>query len=30
MKLYIEYSADIYGIYLKYISKEDIHIYSID
>ena len=30
MKLYIEYSADIYGIYLKYISKEDIHVYSID
>ena len=30
MKLYIKYSADIYGIYLKYISKDDIHIYSID
>ncbi len=30
MKLYIEYSVDIYGIYLKYISKEDIHVYSID
>lgn len=30
MKLYIEYSADIYGIYLKYIAKEDIHVYSID
>ena len=30
MKLYIDYSADIYGIYLKYISKEDIHVYSID
>lgn len=30
MKLYIEYSADIYAIYLKYISKEDIHVYSID
>ncbi len=30
MKLYIKYSADIYGIYLKYISKEDIHVYSID
>lgn len=30
MKLYMEYSANIYGIYLKYISKEDIHIYSID
>lgn len=30
MKLYIEYSANIYAIYLKYIDKEDIHIYSID
>lgn len=30
MKLYIEYSAAIYGIYLKYIAKEDIHVYSID
>lgn len=30
MKLYIEYAADIYAIYLKYISKEDIHVYSID
>ncbi len=30
MKLYIKYSADIYAIYLKYIAKEDIHVYSID
>ena len=30
MQLYIDYSARIYGIYLKYISKEDIHVYSID
>lgn len=30
MKLYLDYSAKIYGIYLKYISKEDIHVYSID
>lgn len=30
MQLYIEYSAAIYGIYLKYISKNDIHVYSID
>ena len=30
MQLYIDYSAAIYGIYLKYISKEDIHVYSID
>nr|WP_308627770.1 DNA repair protein [uncultured Eisenbergiella sp.] len=30
MKKYIECSADIYAIYLKYISREDIHVYSID
>ena len=30
MQLYIDYSAAIYSIYLKYISKEDIHVYSID
>lgn len=30
MKLYIDYSADIYAVYLKYISKDDIHVYSID
>ena len=30
MQTYIDTSADIYGIYLKYIAKEDIHVYSID
>lgn len=30
MKLYMEYSAKIYKIFLKYISSEDIHVYSID
>lgn len=30
MRLYIDYSAEIYGVYLKYIAKEDIHVYSID
>lgn len=30
MKKYIEYTADIYEIYLKYVSKDDIHVYSID
>ncbi len=30
MHLYIEYSADIYGIYLNYFSPMDIHVYSID
>lgn len=30
MQLYIDYSAEVYGVYLKYIAKEDIHVYSID
>ena len=30
MAKYIEISADIYEIYLKYIAPEDIHVYSID
>ena len=30
MKFYMDYSARIYKIYLKYISPEDIHVYSID
>lgn len=30
MSLYMKYSAKIYGIFLKYISKDDIHVYSID
>ena len=30
MALYIKYSSDIYGIYLRYISKDDIYVYSID
>ncbi len=30
MKLYIDYSAEIYAVYLRYIAKEDIHVYSID
>ncbi len=30
MQKYIEVSADIYEIYLRYIAKEDIHVYSID
>ena len=30
MQFYIDYAAEIYGIYLKYISKDDIHVYSID
>lgn len=30
MQKYIDYSAEIYGVYLKYISPEDMHVYSID
>ena len=30
MQLYIDYSVKIYSIYLRYVSKEDIHVYSID
>lgn len=30
MQLYMDYAVGIYGIYLKYIAKEDIHVYSID
>ena len=30
MQKYIDYSAEIYYIYLQYISKDDIHVYSID
>lgn len=30
MALYEKYSTKIYVIYLKYISKDDIHVYSID
>ena len=30
MALYIEYAADIYGMYLNYFSPDDIHVYSID
>ncbi|MGF7145578.1 DNA polymerase V [Anaerotaenia torta] len=30
MAKYIEYSSQIYDIYLKYIAPEDIHVYSID
>lgn len=30
MSLYMEYSATIYSVYLKYVSPDDIHVYSID
>ncbi len=30
MQVYVDYSAKIYGVYLKYIAKEDIYQYSID
>ena len=30
MAHYMEYSARIYQVYLKYVAPEDIHVYSID
>lgn len=30
MSLYMEYAAKIYSIFLKFISSDDIHVYSID
>lgn len=30
MTLYMQYSAKIYSIFLKFVSCEDIHVYSID
>lgn len=30
MQRYLDVSAEIYGIYLKYIAPEDCHVYSID
>jgi DNA polymerase V len=30
MAHYIQVSADIYAVYLRYIAPEDIHVYSID
>ena len=30
MARYMEVSAGIYEVYLKYVSSEDIHVYSID
>jgi len=30
MRLYMQYSARIYGIYLRFIAPEDIHVYSVD
>lgn len=30
MAYYMQYSTNIYNIYLKYVAPEDIHVYSID
>jgi len=30
MAYYIDYSTKVYNVYLKYISPDDIHVYSID
>lgn len=30
MSLYLDYSARVYGVYLRYIAPDDIHVYSVD
>lgn len=30
MQRYLDVSSEIYGVYLKYVSPSDIHVYSID
>lgn len=30
MQLYIDYAAEIYGVFLRYFAPEDIYVYSID
>ncbi len=30
MQKYLEFSRDIVGVYLEFVAKEDLHIYSID
>lgn len=30
MRRYMEVSAEIYAVYLRYVSPEDVHVYSID
>lgn len=30
MQRYLDVSSEVYGIYLKYVAPEDIHVYSID
>ena len=30
MRRYMEVSAEIYSVYLRYVSPEDVHVYSID
>lgn len=30
MARYVEFSSKIYDVYLKYVSSDDIHVYSID
>lgn len=30
MQLYMDYSTRIYDVYLKYVSREDMHVYSVD
>ena len=30
MQKYLDYSAKVYGVYLSFVSRDDIHVYSVD
>ena len=30
MQLYLDYAAEVYAVYLSFVSKDDIHVYSVD
>lgn len=30
MQLYIDCAAEIYGVFLRYVAPQDIHVYSVD
>lgn len=30
MQVYMEYSARVYGVFLQFVSPEDVHVYSVD
>ena len=30
MALYLDYSARVYAVYLRFVAPEDVHVYSVD